>query len=135
MKIEISNFIKLKPKDEEEKKIIRNLLAKDLVFPSVNADNSRGRFKTNQPYVCYKYNNKSNYFSIPKGRISILNKLSYDPNIKFEELKDLRTVGKDIKDFKCNFDFRDEIQKGAFKAYIENPSKIGIINLSCGLGE
>lgn len=89
----------------------------------------------NNLIVCYHFDKDENCFFIPKGRINILNKLSYCKEIEFETLDDLRTVGEDIVDFKCNFDFRDEIQKGAFDAYVNNPAKIGIINLACGLGK
>lgn len=134
MKIEISSEIKLIPKNNTEKNVIRKLLAQDLVFTNPESNAREINSAYNNLIVCYHFDKDENCFFIPKGRINILNKLSYCKEIEFETLDDLRTVGEDIVDFKCNFDFRDEIQKGAFDAYVNNPAKIGIINLACGLG-
>lgn len=134
MKIKMSNKIFLYYESEEEKNELRRILSEELTFVDPTTNFSFGKFAKINKIVCYYHDQTNKCFEIPKGRFRILDKLALNSIIKITGFKDERIEGLDA-DIKCNFNFRDSIQENAFNSYIQNPSKIGMINLACGLGE
>lgn len=134
MKIVMSNKIFLYYENEIEKDELRRILSEELTFVDPKTNLNFGKFANINKIVCYYHDSKEKFFEIPRGRFQILDKLAINSKIKINDYKDLRESGIEAN-IKCNFNFRDDIQKNAFESYINNPSKIGMINLACGLGE
>ena len=133
MIITIAEKIFIKPASNQERELIAKTFRETLVFTDpATEENNQLLFGVPRTIALFRFNKKTELFEIPRGRADQIEVLQ-NRGCNLEKIIDKRQVGRKIN-LKTNFELRDDIQKGAYNAYLNQKDNVGIINLSCGLG-